>query len=374
MCTKVVLFTGATGQIGSELVQYLQKMDYLVLCLVRAKNGEDCTARLNKAIGGPIENCVAVSGDLVLAYAGMSEVDRNKWRGKIDMIVHGGASVRFDEKSANETRMTNINGTKNMLALADDLGVKQFHYIGTAYIAGNAEVFREEDVDVGQVASNAYESSKKIAEELVRNWQGKFSVHRLSIVIGDSKTGFVNAFYGYYGFLAPFLRLLQILKSKQDECVSSGIVKNNGCIYLPIAIGCSLDSTLNLVTGDWVAQTLAKLIALPCVNQTYHLVNPNPPKVQWAIETSLRLLGIDGLVYGKKLEFSSGSLLNSLQKVVNRGLKEYLKYVNVEPKFVCDNLRLALKGAYVPPPVIDQALLAIMISYAKSVNFGQKQE
>lgn len=374
-----ILMTGVTGQVGSSLARSLQACGFRVLYLIRPSKGSLPSDRLRNAIIGLRRDYdIAVSGDVTQPYAGMSESDRQRWKGKINMIIHGAASIKFDEASGDETRAINIDGTANMLQLADALGVEEFHYVSTAYIAGDAKVFGENDFDIGQAYRNPYESSKKIAEGLVRAWHGKFSIYRLSIVIGDSSSGYVNAFNGYYGFLLPFWRLFQIQKQKwhvdSDGCRKEGVCFNeDGLLDLPLTINCSLTSTLNLVTSDWVSCTLANLFKIPCSNQVYNIVNPDPPNVEWAIETSLRYLGITGLSYGGKIDLPRHSFLGRLQAMVNRGLKEYLTYVTQEPKFVGDNLRRVLKDKYVSPPIIDEGLMSKMVNFAISENFGQKE-
>lgn len=375
---SAILFTGVTGQVGSSVAPLLQEKGHRVLYLIRPSQGKDAKARLREVIGQVGENAIAISGDVTLPNAGISESDRNEWKGKIDKIVHGAASIKFDEAVAEETRCININGTRNMLALADELGVTDFHYISTAYIAGGARTFAETDFNVGQTTRNAYESSKRESEQFVRRWRGgKFTVHRLAIVIGDSKTAEVNAFNGYYGFFIPFWRLLKTMRHRweiePEECVKFGIkFDRDDFLELPLCMDCSSSSTLNLVTSDWVSRTLSILFDMPSNGKTYHVINPNPPRVQWVIETSLRLLGIKGLRCGENLEFPARSLLGSLQSGLDRGLNRFRPYITHEPVFKCDNLKRVLREYYIPPPTINEALLAKMLDFAKSVNFGQK--
>lgn len=374
---STILFTGVTGQVGSSLAPLLQKRGHRVLYLIRPTDGKDAVARLREVVPELRETDIAIDGDVTLPYAGFNEADRRKWKGRIDKIVHGAASIKFDEAVAEETRYINVDGTNNVLRLAEELGVHDFHFLSTAYVAGSARVFTETDFDVGQTTRNAYESSKFSAERLVRDWSGgKFSIHRLSIIVGDSHNGVVHAFNGYYGFLVPFWRLLQSLRQKweveSEECLKHGIQFSDGLLELPLYMDCSLTSTLNLVTSDWVSLILADLFDLPSSNQTYHLVNPAPSRVQWTIEVSLRHLGVGGLQYGKSLEHSEHSLLRRLQGGLDRGLNRYRPYITHEPIFGCDNLKSTLRERYVPPPVIDEVLLVKMLDYAKSVNFGQR--
>ncbi len=375
---STILLTGVTGQVGSSLAPLLQERGHRVLYLIRPNNGQDATARLREVIPYLRETDIVLSGDVTLPYAGISEADRRKWKGQIDKVVHGAASIKFDEAVAEETRYINVDGTRTILNLAEELGVKEFHFLSTAYVAGSARTFAETDFDVDQTTRNAYESSKRAAERLIRSWsRGKFTIHRLGIVIGDSKTGYVQFFNGYYGCTIPFWRLLQMLRRKwevePEELAKYGIeFRGDGFLKLPLCMDCSSTSTLNLVTSDWVSKTLSDLLEVPSRNQTYHLVDPAPPKVQWVIETSLRHLGIIGLRYGENLEPPEHSLLRRLQNGLDRGLNRYRPYITHEPIFKCENLKRTLKERYASPPVVDEALLVKMLDYAKSVSFGQK--
>lgn len=374
-----ILFTGVTGQVGSSVASLLQEGDHKVLYLIRPNGEKNAITRLSEVLPDLRETDIAISGDVTLPYAGISELDRKKWKGQIDKIVHGAASIKFDEALAEETWHINVHGTSNMLSLAEELGVQEFHFLSTVYVAGSARAFAETDFDVDQTARNIYESSKREAERLIRKWSGgKFSIYRLSIAIGNSKTGATQAFNGYYGFLIPFWRLLQTLRQRwetePEECLKNGISFDaDGFLELPLSIDCSKTSTLNIITIDWVSKVLVDLFELPSANQIYHLVNPAPIRVQWAIETSLRHLGM-GVQYGdgENLEFPERSLLRTLQKGLNRGINRFRPYITHEPILACEQLRRTLKEHYVPPPIVDEALLVKMLDYAKLVNFGQK--
>ena len=199
----------------------------------------------------------------------------------------------------------------------------------------------------------------------------------MGIVIGDSKTGYVQSFNGYYGFFIGFWRLLQSLRqrweAKREECLQQGIsFSEDGFLNLPLCIDCSSTSRLNLVTTDWLSLMLTYLFDLPASNQTFHLVHPSPPRVQWVIEASLEHLGIRGVQYKDSVDFSNYPMLQRFQSGLDRNLNRYLPYVTHEPVFECQNLKGTLAERYVPPPAIDKALLVKMLDYAKSVNFGQK--
>lgn len=374
---QTILLTGVTGQIGSALAPLLQEKGCRVLYLIRPNGEKDAQARLREVLPNLREGLdIAISGDVALPNAGVSDADIHAWEWTVDRVMHGAAATSFDESKAEITRHTNVEGTRNMLQLSEELCVSDFHYMSTAYVSGDVGVFHETDLDVGQGFSNPYEASKLDSERVVRNWRnGKFTIHRLPIVLGDSNHGNVRTFQGYYGFLMPFWRLLQTWRQEWENdsqgCLKNGVKFNDNILELPLYIECSDTSVLNLVTSDWVAWILAKLLEIPSTNQTYHLVHPNPPKVRQAMEISLGHLGISGVRYDDDIVELSG-LLQRIQGGVDKGIHKYRQYIKHGTIFTCDNLKRTLGDHYAPPPVVDEALLAKMLDYAMSVNFGQK--
>lgn len=372
-----ILLTGATGLVGSCLAPLLQE-NHELLCLVRPDKKRSASARLLDIMPFLKKNSFALSGDITLPNAGISVIERNLWKGKIDKIVHGAASIKFDEAISEETKAINIGGTKTILSLAKELEVKEVHYLSTAYVAGSARSFMENEFNVGQTTRNAYEKSKLEAERLVRNWtDGKFSIHRMSIVIGDSINGFVKDFNGYYGFFTGFWRLRSSLhqrwmSGKKEELIRQGIsFDEDGFLELPLSINCSPTSTLNLVTSDWLAGHLKKLIDIPADNQTFHLVHPSPPRVQWVIEVSLEYLKIRGIQF-RQNNHASGPMLERLQSSIDRNINRYLPYVTQEANFGRTNIKRVLGTQYIPPPAINESLLHKMLDYAIKVNFGKE--
>lgn len=374
---QTILLTGVTGQVVSALAPLLQEKGYRVLYLIRPSGDKDAQTRLREVLPNLREGLdIAIGGDVTLPNAGVGDADIQKWKRKVDKVMHGAAAISFEDSEAEGTKLTNVEGTYNMLRLAGDLGVPDFHYISTAYISGSSDIFHETDLDVGQISFNTYEASKIEAEMMVRDWNGgKFTIHRLPTVLGDSSDGNARTFHSYYGFFMPFWRLLQTWRKKWESdpqgCLKNGVRFDGGILELPLHIDCSDTSVLNLVTSDWVAGMLAKLLEIPSTNQTYHLVHPNPLKVRSVIKISFRHIGISGIRHDNDIAELSG-LLQRIQAGVDKGIYKYRQYIKHGTIFTCDNLKRALGDHYVPPPAVDEALLIKMLNYAMSVNFGQK--
>lgn len=368
-----ILLTGATGAVGSSLAPLLKKMGHKLICLVR---GDDPVARLRKALGN-VDGIAVFSGDVVLVNLGVCNSEMEKWQGKIDKIIHCASSIKFDEASADETTRINVCGTQNVLDFARIMEIPEVHYVSTAYVAGDAEVFSESDVDIGQKCRNVYERTKLQAEKMVKGWShGRHSIYRLGIVVGDTVTGWTPSFSGYYGFLGSVWYLRQkftsMLAPKLEKYGSNGIAFNEGgMLRLPIYGQFSPVSTLNIVPVDWAVRAMADLADLEATGQMFHIVHPNPPRIQWLNDVSLKHLGITEFHYGEASESNLNSLLGKFQRIFDRSTAQYLPYITHETRFDTSNLQRTLGRTFALAPIVDEPFVAKLMDYAKSVNFGK---
>jgi len=368
-----ILLTGATGTVGSALAPLLRERGHKIVYLARPKNGQKAQDRV-------LAGNIVWQGDITLPDCGVSASQRSLWKGKIDKLVNCAASIKFNESLAQEISRVNVNGVQNLLRLAEELGIEEFHQVSTAYVAGDSSYFTEDDLDKGQTCRNVYERTKKEAEHLVRAWKhGSFSIYRLGIMVGDSETGRISSFDGYYVFAASLWHLRSILLTKSEQELEryrkEGVFfDSNGMLTLPIYINFSPTSTLNIVPIDWAGKTLAKLIHVPSINQAFHIIHPRPRRIRWINDASMKQLGIKGFYYGDSADYSSRSLLGKLQRVFDRAIAQYVPYVNHECQFQVVNAPQALLGDYEWLPDINEAFLARILNYAKSVNFGRKEQ
>lgn len=106
--------TGATGFLGSYLVEELinKNQDIKIIALKR-KTSKVPTKLQNY----PASILEWVDGDL-LDVVFLDEIMKN-----VDRVIHGAAIVSFDPKEKKQMRITNVEGTKNMVntALANDI-------------------------------------------------------------------------------------------------------------------------------------------------------------------------------------------------------------------------------------------------------------
>ena len=215
--TEEIFLTGATGFIGSSLLQkWLDSSDARLNLLVRRRREESPRQRIERALGELYphsdssrfsKRMEVIEGDVSRPEFGLSGEEYESLAGRTSHIIHCAAAARFDLE-LRDARNTNVQGTKNVLAFARRCkGLKMTEYIGTAYVAGRRKgIVKEGELDKGQQHNNSYEVSKLEAEKLVRDSMPELpiAILRPSIVICDSRTGRASSHNGFYRILRMY--------------------------------------------------------------------------------------------------------------------------------------------------------------------------
>ena len=210
--SEVVLLTGATGFIGTQVaLELLKRPDLRIVALVRADNAKEAEHKARRqwwdhpALAADIGKRIdIVAGDVSNERLGLSDAEYGSMIMTLTQIVHTAAEVRLDVP-AEKLRLTNVQGTANVLDLAReahrDHGLARFVHLSTAYVAGKrtGEVAESELSDAAGFSSE-YERSKHDAERLVREAGREMAVTvlRPGMVVGDSKTGYLRNFNTLY--------------------------------------------------------------------------------------------------------------------------------------------------------------------------------
>jgi thioester reductase-like protein len=273
--------TGATGFVGSNLVlELLGRAETEVYALVRPAAEESSESRLRAALRHAAraaghgygldqaisERCHAVVGDIHSETCGV----RSGTFARPDQFWHIAASLRYEDRYAAEIYRTNVEGTRNALALARSSGVHgHFNYVSTAYVSGSRTGAIYEEVSSGHAANNPYEDSKMQAEALVHRSQDlRARIFRPSIVIGHSITREVaSGFSGFYGFMRRILRLRQLLDRIQD-----GLASRAG-----LRVVAEPETLLNLIPVDVVVCQMVSISQSGSPATIFHITNPTPP-------------------------------------------------------------------------------------------------
>jgi long-chain acyl-CoA synthetase len=259
-----VLLTGATGFLGMELlVRILEETDRDVIALVRAEDSESAQARIDDVLASllpaaqrPRRGRVrAQAADLTAPGLGLSRMTRDRLAGSIGAVVHCAASISF-VLPLDEARQINVDGTREVLALAEDAAERgsldRVVHVSTAYVAGDREgCVREDEGDVGQRFRNTYERTKLEAEEVVRGSGLPAAILRPSIIVGDSATGWTPAFNVIYWPLQAFARgLFPTVPGDPDARVDIVPVDSVADALLELVRGPVREGAFHIVAGD----------------------------------------------------------------------------------------------------------------------------
>jgi len=257
-----LLLTGATGFVGMEvLARVLERTDRDVIALVRAPDDAAAQGRVDDLLKTLVAPSMrphrgrvrALAADLEAPGLGMSPAARARVAGSISAVVHCAASISFTLPIEGARRI-NVDGTREVVKLAlqaQSCGVlERFVHVSTAYVAGDRiGLVSEHDGDVGQGFRNTYERTKLEAEEVVRDSGLPAAIVRPSIIVGDSATGWTQAFNVIYFPLQAFARGL-----------------------FP-TVPADPRARVDIVPVDVVADALLKLLRGPVRGGAFHIVS-----------------------------------------------------------------------------------------------------
>ncbi|XP_015586786.1 fatty acyl-CoA reductase wat [Cephus cinctus] len=271
-----IFVTGGSGFMGKLLIEKLLRscpdIDKMYM-LIRGKKGKTSETRfkehfedilyerLKRERPGILSKVVMIEGDVSLLNLGLSAENREILRDS-NIIFHGAATVRFDEKLRQAVNI-NIRGTKQMLLFAKEMpNLKAFVHISTAFsqcvVKFIEEKFYAAPIDSDKLLTvteilddavlermtpvlmgkwpNTYAFTKAVAEDSVRQYSKVLPVCvvRPSIVIATSKepiTGWINNLYGptgvVFGAGVGLLRSLHCNKDCIADIIPADYVINN---------------------------------------------------------------------------------------------------------------------------------------------------
>lgn len=357
-----ILLTGVTGAVGSALLPELLAQGFEVYCLIRPRGGLSPAERLCRVLDHP--RAIAVAGDVTQPLCGVDPASLPS----IDKFVHAAADTSLTQNCAPSVLNANLSGTRHALDLAAALGNAEFHYIGTAYIAGDARSLAEHEPGVSLLIGqprNPYEASKQEAERTVRASRGAISAYRPSIVIGRSDDGSAHMLEGIYDIFKSAWRLHSLV-------CSGGYTDNNGirlCWRYPLTISIGIkglfEQTLNLIQIDWHSRTLARLIALPARGRTYNLVHPDPITVGDLLKFVFEALDINNVELVEKGKLSLSPMTMALNRAVNREVDRFRPYLASSPQFANSNVYQDLGSDWPRPAAITREFVQMTMRRAR---------
>ncbi len=280
-----ILVTGATGFFGAHLIRELlmQAPSHTVLCLMRDGNKQRLHDRLAWYFGQGFAQQAAnrievITGDITKPLLGLSADAHQQLADRIGQIYHSAADVRHYAADTQEYLQTNVDGTKNMLALAR-AGNATFYHISTCSVSGDrlrgsddSVNFAETDYDIGQDwESNIYVRSKFLAEGHVHQATAngmQAKVFRLGRLVGRMSDGVFQCNPQTNAFYLLMQSFFQI-----------GVLPES-----------SANIRIDLMPIDLCVREVLALTNAP--DPVYHILNSTPPTLRQIVEAFSECLRI----------------------------------------------------------------------------------
>ncbi|EDV42333.1 uncharacterized protein Dana_GF17061 [Drosophila ananassae] len=274
---KVVFMTGATGFLGKVIIEKLLRSTEVkrIYSMVRSKRGQNIQDRLKLWKADPLFDVLlrskpdalqrvhAIAGDCFEPDLGISEQDRGILASEVQVVIHGAATVKFNEP-LHIALAINTRATRLMLQLAKEMKkLVAYLHVSTAY--SNSVIFRIEEkfypdlltcgsekvLALSELVSdqvldgmepalrgdfpNTYAYTKALAEDVILKEAGSLpvSIYRPSIIIATYKeplVGWVDNLYGpigmIFGIAFGVLRMLCFNKSSYNSFVPGDYAGN----------------------------------------------------------------------------------------------------------------------------------------------------
>ena len=289
-----LLLTGATGLLGRYLLRDLLARGVPVAALVRPRGAEPAATRLEEVVaeqerlaGLSLPRPICLEGDVTAPGLGLSAGDADWAATHCGRVLHSAASLVFrGSDRERDPWLTNLAGTRNVLAFCRDSGIGELHYVSTAYVCGRrAGAVREDELGAGREFRNDYEESKFEAEKMLRSaGLADLTVYRPAVIVGDSRTGYTSTYHGpyaYFRFVAALRRF--------------ATADNSGRWHAPVRLALTGGEPRNLVPVDWVSAAITRLVLDPRHHgRTYHLAPARPVTAREIEEATADYFGYHG--------------------------------------------------------------------------------
>jgi NAD(P)-dependent dehydrogenase (short-subunit alcohol dehydrogenase family) len=265
--------TGGTGFIGRFLLGRLLERGRPVHVLVRPGSVHKLDG-LRERFGVGDEQLVAAVGDISQPCLGMTAASLDALRGTIDHLFHL-AAVYDLEADPVAQRRANLDGTRHVLDFAGEIEAGTLHHVSSIAAAGRYPgTFTEDMFAEATGLDHMYFRTKHESEGLVRDTYSRpWRIYRPGIVVGDSRTGEMDKIDGPYHFF-PALKQLARLVPKQLPLLG---IEGGRAMIVPV---------------DFVADAMDAIAHRPELDgQTFHLVDPEPPKIGEALNAFARAAG-----------------------------------------------------------------------------------
>ncbi|TWT49653.1 Phthiocerol synthesis polyketide synthase type I PpsC [Rubripirellula amarantea] len=366
--SRSTLLTGATGMVGSYVMAEMLRRGIPMVVTARSKGRQSAAERIENILQDfeqawnqtlPRPRVVEASFDQ--PGLGIPHHDQRAIANDCDQIIHSAASLSFapaTENADNEPYRTNVDGTRHLIKFCQQIGIKRWHQISTAYVCGTRSgTVRENENDVGQSFANDYERSKSIAEQMVNDAfrESNLTIYRPSIVIDRTGIAPVSGDRTIYGAFSMY----QMLSAKFG-LPDDGVWFRN--------LGFRGNERKNLVDVDWISRAVATIATSPKYHgKTYHLTTPDGTAIEtldsaFRTATQTWLAGRRVRSNGSAKKEISADQQKEIDQMADPFVRTFLPYFRDDPKFDRTQIdRVIAETDLDPTPSIAQDELLSMI-------------
>jgi len=346
------LITGGTGFIGHNLIGELlqQKKNATIYVLVRKESKKKLEAQ-RKEWGSDAKRVVPITGDLTKPMLGVPAKKRRELEGKIDHVFHLAAVYDLMADAESQIRV-NVEGTQNVVHLAENIKAKRFHHMSSIAAAGMySGIFREDMFEEAQGLDNAYFRTKHDSESIVRReCKMPWRIYRPGIVVGHSETGVIDKIDGPYYFFKLIQKMRKMLPSWMPTLGLEG-------------------GRINIVPVDYVVDATIYIAHKAKLDgQCFHLTDPKPKRIGEVLNLFARAahapqmtMRIDARIFNYiPATITAGlRMLPPVRRITRHVMKDLglppdmMKFVNYPTKFDNRETEKALKGSGIMVPRLD---------------------
>lgn len=346
---ETVFLTGFPGFIASRLLRRLAREGGRYLLLVQpafAERASDELRGIAQNAGKSLSNFAILRGDITQPDLGLSQVDLERARAETTNIFH--LAAIYDLAVAREIGMlVNVEGTRNVNKFASSLPrLRHYHYVSTCYVAGKRTgIIYENELRHSAGFRNYYEETKYLAEVEVEELKSELpiTIHRPSVVCGDSETGETVKYDGIYYLIRYLLKSPSLLSA--------------------LNIGNSAVS-LNLVPVDFVVNAMAALARDSlAIGKTVQLADPNPLTTRELFNAIARTLAGREALATLPASLVESSLMLSISPRISGLPHTAVPYFFLKQTYDTAQARalLASRGIFCPP---FQSYAGAIVDYA----------
>jgi nucleoside-diphosphate-sugar epimerase len=357
-----IFITGATGSVGSLLALSALRAGHSIRLLARRKQNRSARDRVRDVLGllgfsdeewrQRASDIDIYEGDVVHPQFGLSNKEWHRLAFGLSWIFHAAAYLGFEEDQRAKPMLVNVDGTRNVLELAQSSGAHLFH-ISTAYIAGRSKaILFERELKDPMPWRNPYEETKFLAErEVYLTCQKEnlpYTLYRPAILIGDWSHGRTLKFRNVYYFMKLFH---QLSKRKRKR---------------PLLLKGNVEGKINLLPVDFAVQAIWDLSQAPgCGGKIFHIANPSPPTLHGLISLAAKILGLD-------IEIADPLRPETETRRVEISPSLYAAYLLGDTEFDLTNTRSVLHDYDASFPLMDEHYYRRILTYAIEQDWGAR--